>query len=286
MQDDLAVDDLIIQGSRTLAACKIANPRREAGLLLRLAANLTPEEVMVGGSRPVDRDSAQIFHAYVSRRGRGEPVSRIRGRREFWSLEFEITPATLDPRPDSEVLVAAVLRLLADHGVNSPSVLDLGTGSGCLLIALLAELPEATGVGADIDPDAISMARRNGATHGVDGRATFVASNWGSAIAGQFDVVLANPPYIQTDVIPELDSTVREFDPLLALDGGKDGLSCYRAIADALPTLLTAGGLAALEVGAGQSSDVVSILSAAGMQATVEWPDLAGIQRCVTGTFG
>lgn len=286
MPNDLFVDDLIIQGSRTLAACKISNPRREAGLLLRLAANLTREEVMVSGSRPVDSDSVQLFHDYVSRRGRGEPVSRIRGRREFWSLEFEITPATLDPRPDSEVLVAALLRLLADRGVSAPSVLDLGTGSGCLLIALLSDLPEATGVGADIDPDAISMARRNAATHGVDRRATFVTSNWGSAIAGQFDVVLTNPPYIPTDVIPELDATVREFDPVLALDGGEDGLSCYRAIGDALPQLLTAGGLAALEVGAGQSRDVMSILRGIGLHAIAEWPDLAGIQRCVTGTFG
>jgi len=170
--------------------------------------------------------------------------------------------------------------------MNAPSVLDLGTGSGCLLIALLSELPEATGVGADIDPDAISMARRNAGTHGVDRRATFVTSNWGSAITGQFDVVLTNPPYIPTDVIPELDSTVREFDPVLALDGGEDGLLCYRAIADALPQLLKAGGLAALEVGAGQSRDVMSILRRTGLQAITEWPDLAGIQRCVTGTFG
>jgi release factor glutamine methyltransferase len=285
MPDELAVDDLINQGSRTLAACKITNPRREAGLLLRLAANLTREEVMVSGSQPVDHESAQVFHGYISRRGRGEPVSRIRGRREFWSLEFEITPATLDPRPDSEVLVAAALRLLADRGMNAPSVLDLGTGSGCLLIALLSELPEATGVGADIDPDAISMARRNAGTHGVDRRATFVTSNWGSAITGQFDVVLTNPPYIPTDVIPELESTVREFDPVLSLDGGEDGLLCYRAIADALPQLLTAGGLAALEVGAGQSRDVMSILRETGLHAITEWPDLAGIQRCVTGTF-
>lgn len=286
MQDDLAVDDLVSQGSRTLAACKIANPRREAGLLLRLAANLTREEIMVDGSQLIDRELAQTFHGYVTRRGRGEPVSRIRGRREFWGLDFEISPATLDPRPDSEVLVATVVRLLIDRGVTSPRVLDLGTGSGCLLVALLSELPEATGVGADIDPDAISMARRNAAANGVDRRATFVVSNWGSASSGQFDVVLANPPYIPTDVIPELESAVREFDPLLALDGGNDGLSCYRAIADALPTLLAAGGLAALEVGAGQSPDVMSILRAAGMQASAEWPDLAGIQRCVTGTFG
>ena len=285
MPDDLSVDNLIIRGSRKLAACKIDNPRSEAGFLLRLAANLTREEVMVGGSRQVDRDLVQVFHSYISRRVRGEPVSRIIGRREFWSLEFEITPATLDPRPDSEVLVAAVVRLLADRGMNSPSVLDLGTGSGCLLIALLSELPEATGVGADIAAGAISMARRNAATIGVDRRATFVASNWGSAIAGQFDVVIANPPYIPTHVIPELDSTVRGFDPVLALDGGKDGLFCYRAIAGALPNLLAAGGLAAFEVGEGQSFEVMAILRAAGLQAIAEWPDLAGIQRCVTGTF-
>ena len=267
------------------AGRQVHKQRREGGLLLRLATKLTREEVLGRGSRPVDRDLAQLFYSHISRRVRGEPISRIRGRREFWSLEFEITPATLDPRPDSEVLVDVVVRLLADRDMISPSMLDLGTGSGCLLIALLSELPEATGVGVDIDAEAISIARRNAATLGVDRRATFVESNWSTGITGQFDVVIANPPYVPTDVIPELDSAVRGFDPVRALDGGKDGLFCYRAIAGALPKLLPAGGLAAFEVGEGQSCEVMSILRAAGMQAITEWPDLAGIQRCVTGTF-
>jgi release factor glutamine methyltransferase len=286
MPNDPVVDDLISRGSRTLSASNVANARSEAGLLLRLAANLTREEVMIGGSRPVDRNAVQMFDAYVSRRAHGEPVSRIRGHREFWSLDFEITPATLDPRPDSEVLVATVTRLLDERGVTSPKILDLGTGSGCLLIALLSEIPDATGVGVDIEPDAISMARGNAANNGIEGRATFVTSNWGSAIAGQFDVVIANPPYIPTDAIPELDATVREFDPLLALDGGNDGLACYRTIADTLPSLLKADGLVALEVGEGQAAEVASILAAAGLQTTDEWLDLAGIGRCVTGIFG
>ena len=285
MLGDLSVDDLIIRGSRELAAGKIDKPRSEAGLLLRLATNLTREEVMVGGSRLVGRHLAQVYHAYISRRAGGEPVSRIRGHREFWSLEFEITPATLDPRPDSEILVDAVIRLMADRGIHSPNILDLGTGSGCLLIALLSELPEATGVGVDIDAAAISIARCNAVTINVDRRATFVVSDWGSAITGQFDVVFANPPYIPTDVIPELESTVRCFDPVLALDGGKDGLFCYRTIAGMLPKLIATGGLAAFEVGEGQSFEVMSILRAAGMQGITEWPDLSGIQRCVTGTF-
>ncbi len=276
-----AFEDLVRKGTGVLAASGIANPRRDANLLLRLAADLSPEQALTG-PRAIDQNAAQTFERYVTRRGRGEPVSRIRGRREFWSLDFEITPATLDPRADSEVLVAAVIQVLAGRGLTAPRILDLGTGSGCLLISLLAEFPQAVGVGVDVSPTAAAIALRNAATNGVDRRADFVVSNWHAAIGAQFDVVISNPPYIPTSAIQSLDPDVRVFDPHLALDGGRDGLSCYRAIAGTLPNLLSEGGFTAVEIGMGQADAVAAIFGGAGLTETKIWPDLAGIPRCLT----
>lgn len=277
----LAFDDLVQKASSTLAAQKIANPRRDANLLLRLAANLSPEQAMMAPSREIDRETARLFDAFVARRARGEPVSRIRGIREFWSLEFEINAATLDPRADSEVLVAAVVETLARRGIPAPRILDLGTGSGCLLISLLSEFPRAVGVGVDLDPQATATAMHNARRNSVDRRASFVVSNWHTAIDSQFDVIVSNPPYISTETIPSLEAEVRRYDPHLALDGGRDGLSCYRMIGSAMPGLLAEGGLAVFEVGLGQSRSVAAILTNAGLSGIEIRPDLAGIPRCV-----
>ncbi|MEK9945198.1 MAG: peptide chain release factor N(5)-glutamine methyltransferase [Alphaproteobacteria bacterium] len=282
----LGFDDLVQKASSTLAAQKIANPRRDANLLLRLAANLSPEQAMMAPTRTIDRETARLFDTFVARRARGEPVSRIRGMREFWSLDFEINAATLDPRADSEVLVVAVVEALAKRGISAPRILDLGTGSGCLLVSLLSEMPRAVGIGVDLDPHAAATAMRNARRNGVDRRASFVVSNWHAAIDAPFDVVVSNPPYISTEKIPSLEADVRRYDPRLALDGGHDGLTCYRLIGSALPGLLTEGGLAAFEVGMDQSRSVAAILTKAGLSGIDIRPDLAGIPRCVLAEKG
>lgn len=235
----------------------------------------------------VRRDRARLAEASRRRLAR-EPVSRILGHRAFHGLDLEIAPATLDPRPDTETLVDAVLELstaaspVAD---GAPRILDLGTGSGAILLALLVSLPRATGVGVDISTDALAVAARNAARLGLERRATFERSNWFSAVPGSFDLVVANPPYIPSRDIMSLDPEVARYDPIAALDGGADGLDAYRAISAGLRGALQPNGWVVVEVGSGQSEAVAGILRRAFPEhATVEtrvWPDLAGRLRCV-----
>ena len=185
-------------------------------------------------------DGAARAAAYAARRLTGEPVARILGRREFWGLTFELSPATLVPRPETETVVSATLAWCrrTGRGREPLSILDLGTGSGAILVALLSELPAAFGVGADIAPEALVTARRNAVRHGVAGRATFVAGRWTAPLNGRFDIVAANPPYIPTSDILTLAPEVKAHDPVAALDGGRDGLNACRAIAAGLESIL------------------------------------------------
>jgi release factor glutamine methyltransferase len=209
-----------------------------------------------------------------------EPLSRILGQREFWGLEFELSADTLDPRPETETVVEAVVARLSDRG-GSYRFLDLGTGSGCLLLALLSEYPAASGIGVDLAPGGVATAAGNAARLGFAPRAAFVQGDWAAGLKGTFDVVVANPPYIASTDLPSLPPEVREYDPPLALDGGADGLAAYRAIAADLPRLLAPGGVFACEVGAGQHAAVAGIIVAAGLVIDAMVPDLAGIPRCI-----
>ena len=231
-------------------------------------------------------------------------LSRILGRRGFWSLELEITPDTLDPRPDSETLVAAVLaRIGAQDLVGAPlSILDLGTGSGCLLLALLSELPAATGLGLDISAAALEVARRNARNLGLSGRARFEVGDWagdwpgdgagvwsGDGGAGPDDswqVIISNPPYITDDEIGELAPEVARYDPKLALTAGSDGLDAYRKLLPRAAGLLERGGVLALEVGRGQQDAVTGLLVASGLKPLSRYRDLGGIERCLLATCG
>ena len=209
-----------------------------------------------------------------------EPLSRIVGRREFWGLEFLLSADTLDPRPESETIVEAVLARLLD-GDRTYRFLDLGTGSGCLMLALLSEYPAASGIGVDIAPDAARTARDNAERLGIGRRAQFVVGNWASALTGRFDAVVANPPYIEQEAIADLPREVRQYDPIRALDGGADGLAAYRAIAADLHRLLPAGGFFATEIGIGQA-EAVGKNPEAIRPLLGRWsPDLAGIDRVV-----
>lgn len=215
----------------------------------------------------------------IARRVKREPVSRIVGHRGFWKSDFKVTPQTLDPRPDSETLVETALKTL----VPPPkTILDLGTGTGCLLLSLLLEWPEATGVGVDISKEAVETAHENAAALGLAGRAKIVESNWEKFESNEsFDSIISNPPYIARGEISKLEPEVANYDPRAALEGGEDGLDCYRALALLVPKWLKRGGFAFFEIGFDQKEAVKSILAKAGLDVIQTVPDLAGNDRVV-----
>ena len=207
-------------------------------------------------------------------------MAQILGEREFWGRAFRVTPDVLDPRPETETLVEAAL-----GGPPAGRLLDLGTGSGCLLVTLLAEWPEATGVGVDVSPAALAVARENAERHGVEERATFHRGDWCAGLEGRFDLIVSNPPYIADDELAQLAPEVREHEPRLALAGGPDGLDAYRRLAPELPRLLSPGGRVLLEVGAGQAAAVVTILDEAGLAVGGIRCDLGGHGRVVEASL-
>lgn len=214
-----------------------------------------------------------------------EPMAYILGEREFWGLPFKVSPAVLVPRPDSETVVEVVLALMPDKA-RAWRILDLGVGSGCLLLTLLREYPQASGVGLDASPEALAVARQNAEALGVSDRVRLVSGDWRRAdwargLGGRFDLVVSNPPYIESAAIEGLMPEVSRFEPKLALDGGRDGLDAYRLIAAAAPALVAAGGHVAVEVGDGQALDVQGLFAAAGLFPLAPWKDLGGIERVV-----
>jgi release factor glutamine methyltransferase len=216
----------------------------------------------------------------VARRCGREPMAYILGRQGFWTLDLAVSRETLIPRADSEALIEAAVAALPERG-RVRRVLDLGTGTGCLLLAALVEFPLAFGVGVDVAPAAARLAAQNAGSNGLAGRAAFAAGSWAGALAGRFDLVLSNPPYIEHGALAGLMPEVARFEPARALDGGADGLAAYRAIIAALPGLLAPGGVAVLELGAGQADAVGELARAAGFDAPVLRRDLGGIARAM-----
>jgi release factor glutamine methyltransferase len=276
----MTIGQALADAGHRLAASGIESPRREARLLLALAAEIDAAAILGFPERPLAAAAALRLEALLQRRMAREPVSRLAGRREFWSLDFALSPDTLDPRPDSETLIAAALDYLPDRQA-ALRILDFGTGTGCLLLALLSELPRAVGVGLDIVPGAAAAARRNAEDLGLNSRAFFVVGSWDEAISTGVDVILANPPYISTSEFSELSPEVARYDPRLALDGGKDGLGAYRCIAPAARRLLKPGGRAFIELGAAQSEAAVALFAEAGLLIEEVRRDLADIERCL-----
>ncbi len=265
----------LAQAAATLRDAGIENPRLEARLLLAHALGLTQEQLLAGPDQAVPKN----FTALLARRVAHEPLAYILGRQEFWSLSFTVSPATLIPRADSETLIEAALAALPDR-TQVRRILDLGTGTGCLLLAALSEFPAAFGVGVDISPAAAALATANAAALQLRARAAFLAGNWAAALGGQFDLILANPPYIPSRDIAALMPEVRGHEPAAALDGGADGLAAYRIILAALPGLLAPGGVAVLELGIGQDRAMMPMAAAAGFAAATR-RDLAGIARAL-----
>ena len=282
--DTLTIGQLLDRSAARLAAAGIAEPRHEARLILALALGIEPATVLGWPERAVQPALAAAAEALIARRALGEPVSRLQGKREFWSLDFALSPDTLDPRPDSETLIVAALADIADRDARL-RVVDFGTGTGCLMLALLSELPRATGIGIDISPGAVAMAQRNAEALGFANRADFRVGGWDTGIGGPADVILANPPYIPTIEIGRLPPEVLAFDPRVALDGGSDGFSAYRALGAAIRGLLAPAGNAYIEIGAGQGLQVARILGEAGLRVTAIRCDLADIERCVIATL-
>jgi release factor glutamine methyltransferase len=282
--DGPTIGQLLDRATARLTGGGIAEPRREARLVLALALGVEPATVLGWPERVVPPALAATAEALVVRRAAGEPVSRLRGKREFWSLDFALSSDTLDPRPDSETLIAAALADIADRDAKL-RVVDFGTGTGCLLLALLSELPQAAGIGIDIAPGAVTMARRNAASLGLAQRADFRVGSWDTEIGESADVILSNPPYIPSSEIGRLPPEVRAFDPRAALDGGSDGLSAYRALGAAIRGLLAPAGRAYIEIGAGQGLQVARILCESGLRVAAVSRDLAGIERCVIATL-
>ncbi len=268
-----------------LRAAGVEGPRRDARLLLGAALGAGPELAIDRPERRLDGSERARFERLIARRAAREPVSRILGRRGFWSLEFKITPDTLDPRPDSETLVEAVLAQIDDRAAPL-SILDLGTGSGCLLLALLAELPAARGLGVDISAAALKVARENARFLGLSVRARFERRDWAMGLGGFWQAIVSNPPYIKESEIEGLAPEVAHYDPNLALTAGLDGLDAYRALLPQAARLLERGGVLALEVGEGQQEAVEALLVATGLTPLCRNRDLAGIERCLVASLG
>ena len=270
--------------SRNLSEAGIPGADVDARLLLCAATGLDRAALIRDPDLSLSAEAATRFDAFLHRRLAREPVSRILGAREFWGLNLRVTPDVLDPRPDTETLVEAVLETLKQHRSRPCRILDLGTGSGAILCALLHDLPEARGWAVDRSAAACRVAQSNLAACGVAGRSLVLQGDWATALNAEcFDIVVSNPPYIETDAIAGLDRDVREHDPWPALDGGADGLAAYRILAADLPRLLVPGGIAALEVGRSQDAAVSALMAGAGLDDLATCCDLAGITRVVMG---
>lgn len=258
------------------SAAGFADAAIEARILIGGLLGLSSTEVFVGGDREIDAVSVERIDDAVARRLKREPVHRILGKREFHGLDFLISKETLEPRPDTEVLVDSILDHARQSGKRDIRILDLGTGTGAIILALLNGLPSATGMGSDISVDALNTATENARRLGLDQRLQAVQSHWFDKIDGRFDIIVSNPPYIRSDVIPDLDPEVRDFDPMAALDGGTDGLTAYREIASRADGFLKADGLIGVEIGFDQKQAVTELFEASGfmlMQALQDYGD-------------
>ena len=277
----------VAQARRAIAqqfrAAGIESPELDARILVGHALGLDHGGLAAAATQQISDLTATQIERFAARRLAREPVTRIVGQKEFWSLPLAVTSAVLVPRPETETVVELALALLDRDGPRSRAlrITDLGTGSGAILLALLSELPHAEGIGADIDTEALAVARSNAVELGFNGRTKFLASDFGAALEAPFDLIVSNPPYVATAEIATLAPEVRDHDPRHALDGGADGLAAYRAIAADALRLLRPGGHLVVEIGAGQEHDVTGVFAAAGLAITDTCHDLSGVRRAL-----
>lgn len=270
----------------TLREAGMTTSDLDARVLAAYATGRSAAQLIADGNMPLEPSAELKLAASIARRAAGEPVARIVGHREFWGLDFTLNEATLEPRPDTETVVEATLEAV-DAGQGRGAALrlvDLGTGSGCLLVALLVELPAAFGIGIDIDETALRAARHNATTNGVGSRASFMVGNWTAALAGGVDVIVANPPYIRSCLISTLAAEVAWYDPRAALDGGEDGLDAYRALLPGAAAALAEHGMLILEHGIEQQQPLMELIGRAGLAVRGARHDLAGLDRVLIAT--
>jgi release factor glutamine methyltransferase len=277
----LRLEDFIATASKRLKEAGIESAVVDAHILVAYGLKCDRTQLLSQKDRVLAALELQKLRVFIECRARHEPVARILGRREFWSLPFGLNHATLEPRPDSETVVETALKLIKVK--EAPlRILDLGTGTGCLLLSLLHELPKATGLGIDAAAQATEQAQTNAKNLGLDDRAAFRTGDWFEGINERFDVIVSNPPYIVHKDIASLMPEVRDHDPHLALDGGNDGLACYRLLVPRLPHFLKPSGFAVFEVGQGQADMVGKMFTDAGFKNVATHKDLGGIERVVT----
>ena len=276
--------NLLAQAFRTAG---IEDADVDARLLVGHALHLDRARLIAQSDRILEAREINVINALAARRLKREPVSRILGQKEFWSIALAITPDVLVPRPETETVVEGALDFVVRGGLRMEKlrILDIGTGSGALLLALLRELPNATGIGTDISTGALKVARENAARCGLEGRCTFLVCDIASVVEGPFDLLVSNPPYIAHDEITSLAPEVKNYDPTVALDGGDDGLAAYRAIAADAKRLLAPGARMFVELGAGQEAAVRDLFTNVGLTAGTARTDLAGIPRVLGAGF-
>jgi release factor glutamine methyltransferase len=273
--------------AQTFRLAGLEDAEIDARALLGQALHLDRAQLISHSDRILDAREIEMASALAARRLKREPVARILGRKEFWNQLLEVTPAVLVPRPETETVVEAALDFVARGGLRMEKlrILDIGTGSGALLLALLGELPNATGIGTDVSAAALEVARGNAERNGLAARCTFVACDIAAGVQGPFDLIVSNPPYVAHGEIASLAPEVRDYDPTIALDGGADGLDGYRAIAAQARRLLAPGGTLIVELGVGQEQAVRALFTKAGLTVGAAHDDLAGIPRALGATI-
>ncbi len=282
LKDGVSVAEATQMMAQAFRLAGIEDAKVDARALLCHALRIDRARLLADSERVLEAREVAAVQALAARRIKREPVSRIRGRKEFWNLMLSVTPAVLTPRPETETVVEAALDAIGSMKMDNLRILDIGTGSGALLLALLSEFPKSVGLGTDISEAALEVARANAERAGLKDRCTFLACDIAQGVEGKFDLIVSNPPYVPRGDIATLEPEVRDYAPRLALDGGGDGLDCYRAIARQVPRLLAPGGRLVVELGIGQQEAVRALFAEVDLHAGRAHPDLAGIPRALS----
>jgi len=287
LKDGASVSEALQLIAQTFRAAGIDDADADARVLAGHALHLDRARLISQSDRVLEAREVNAISGLAARRLKREPVSRILGRKEFWSLALAITPDVLVPRPETETVVEGALDFVVRNGLRMEKlrILDIGTGSGALLVALLNELPNATGIGTDISRAALEAAQINVAQFGFESRSSLIACDMAAGVEGQFDLVVSNPPYIARGEIASLAPEVRDYDPMMALDGGDDGLTAYRSISADAKRILAQGGRLFVEMGAGQEPAVRELFTNAGLEVGIARNDLAGTPRVLGASF-